>query len=194
MAAAATVSPGCGTVFKITPSGRAYDAIQLLHGKVAARTARYPQAALVQADQWKILRDNHVRRVPRLVYGTVFQITPTGMLTTLYSFCARGECTDGYGPVRGADPGDQWGPVRDNGGWRGPRRWDNLQNHCERHADDAIQLRRQGRRNPHGRAGPGHRWAPLRDNPVGRGHCCRRRIQPVRRSGPVSRYTADKVP
>lgn len=30
--------------------------------------------------------------------GTVFKVTPTGTLTTLYSFCAQANCTDGYGP------------------------------------------------------------------------------------------------
>jgi len=31
--------------------------------------------------------------------GTVFKITPTGMLITLYSFCAQSNCTDGAGPT-----------------------------------------------------------------------------------------------
>lgn len=38
--------------------------------------------------------------------GTVFKITPGGVLTTLYSFCALPGCTDGYQPdglVQGAD-------------------------------------------------------------------------------------------
>src|ERR1700691_3981482 len=30
--------------------------------------------------------------------GTVFEITPTGTLTVLYSFCAQTGCTDGYYP------------------------------------------------------------------------------------------------
>lgn len=30
--------------------------------------------------------------------GTVFRITPSGALTTLYSFCAQSGCADGYGP------------------------------------------------------------------------------------------------
>lgn len=31
--------------------------------------------------------------------GTVFEITPTGMLTTLYSFCAQPKCSDGQNPA-----------------------------------------------------------------------------------------------
>jgi uncharacterized repeat protein (TIGR03803 family) len=34
--------------------------------------------------------------------GTVFKITPSGTLTTLYSFCAQTNCTDGAGPLGGA--------------------------------------------------------------------------------------------
>ena len=33
--------------------------------------------------------------------GTVFKITPTGTLTTLYSFCAQSKCTDGSTPYGG---------------------------------------------------------------------------------------------
>jgi uncharacterized repeat protein (TIGR03803 family) len=31
-------------------------------------------------------------------YGTVFKITPTGTLTTLYSFCSQSGCSDGASP------------------------------------------------------------------------------------------------
>jgi uncharacterized repeat protein (TIGR03803 family) len=33
--------------------------------------------------------------------GTVFKITPSGTITTLYSFCAQSNCTDGEGPNAG---------------------------------------------------------------------------------------------
>jgi uncharacterized repeat protein (TIGR03803 family) len=33
--------------------------------------------------------------------GTVFRITPTGTLTTLYNFCSKPSCTDGYWPYAG---------------------------------------------------------------------------------------------
>jgi uncharacterized repeat protein (TIGR03803 family) len=44
--------------------------------------------------------------------GTVFQTTPTGTLTTLHSFCAKSECTDGDYPFAGlvqATNGDLYG-------------------------------------------------------------------------------------
>jgi uncharacterized repeat protein (TIGR03803 family) len=30
--------------------------------------------------------------------GTVFKVTPSGVLTTLYDFCSATNCTDGYDP------------------------------------------------------------------------------------------------
>lgn len=49
--------------------------------------------------------------------GTVFKITPSGKLTTLYSFCSQPGCADGYFPgaalVQATD-GNLYGPV--NGG------------------------------------------------------------------------------
>ncbi len=44
--------------------------------------------------------------------GTVFRITPSGTLTTLYSFCSQSGCTDGAGPYAGlvqATNGDLYG-------------------------------------------------------------------------------------
>jgi uncharacterized repeat protein (TIGR03803 family) len=32
-------------------------------------------------------------------YGTIFKITPSGTLTTLYSFCAQSGCADGQSPT-----------------------------------------------------------------------------------------------
>lgn len=34
-------------------------------------------------------------------YGTVFKMTPSGTLTTLYTFCSQNLCADGYGPAGG---------------------------------------------------------------------------------------------
>jgi hypothetical protein len=35
----------------------------------------------------------------RVGCGTIFGITPTGTLTTVYSFCSLADCADGAGPV-----------------------------------------------------------------------------------------------
>src|ERR1022692_2667495 len=54
--------------------------------------------------------------------GTVFKITPSGTLTTLYSFCAQKLCTDGESPDAGlvqATNGDLYGTTTYGGanGW-----------------------------------------------------------------------------
>lgn len=44
--------------------------------------------------------------------GTVFRMSPTGQLTTLYSFCALAKCTDGaapYGPLTWTSSGELFG-------------------------------------------------------------------------------------
>ncbi len=53
--------------------------------------------------------------------GTVFQVTPSGKLTTLYSFCSQSGCTDGAVPLGGADSGHQWGYIWDRLRGRGQR-------------------------------------------------------------------------
>ena len=37
----------------------------------------------------------------QLSCGTIFRITPSGTLTTLYSFCSLSNCVDGAGPIAG---------------------------------------------------------------------------------------------
>jgi uncharacterized repeat protein (TIGR03803 family) len=50
--------------------------------------------------------------------GTVFKITPDGMLTTVYSFCAQANCADGEGSFAGlvlGTDGNLYGTTRDGG-------------------------------------------------------------------------------
>jgi uncharacterized repeat protein (TIGR03803 family) len=52
--------------------------------------------------------------------GTVFKITPSGTLTTLYRFCSVTDCTDGYGPYSGlvlATDGNFYGTTLDGGSY-----------------------------------------------------------------------------
>jgi uncharacterized repeat protein (TIGR03803 family) len=52
-------------------------------------------------------------------YGNIFELTTSGTLTSLYSFCLQGPpCTDGYGPVPGlvqAANGDLYGTTEYGG-------------------------------------------------------------------------------
>jgi uncharacterized repeat protein (TIGR03803 family) len=54
--------------------------------------------------------------------GTVFKITSTGQLTTLYSFCAQTNCTDGANPLAAlllSSNGDFYGTTVGGGTHRG---------------------------------------------------------------------------
>ncbi len=102
---------GCGTVFKVTPSGT----LTLLHAFTGPEGAD-PYAGLVQGTDGNFYgttqhggTGNNSKCIENsnLGCGTVFKITPSGTLTTLYNFCVQGNCPDGYGPqaalVQGAD-------------------------------------------------------------------------------------------
>ncbi len=90
---------GCGTVFKITPKG----VLTTLHSFCTLSTCTdgySPIAVLVQGSD-----GNFYGTVPNgggsFLQGTVFKITPQGVLTTLYAFCIQSSCSDGETPLAG---------------------------------------------------------------------------------------------
>jgi uncharacterized repeat protein (TIGR03803 family) len=108
----------CGTVFKITPSGT-LTTLYSFCSQSGCTDGYYPQAGLVQAtngDFYGTTFEGGTNAV-----GTVFGLTPSGTLTTLYSFCAQGGslCTDGAGAlaglVQGTD-GNFYGTTYSGGG------------------------------------------------------------------------------
>jgi uncharacterized repeat protein (TIGR03803 family) len=103
---------GCGTVFRITPGGT----LTTLHSFDWYDGAS-PTGALVQGTDGNFYGTTYGGGAePRV--GTVFKITPGGALTTLYSFCAQANCTDGQQPyaglVRGSD-GNFYGTTLEGG-------------------------------------------------------------------------------
>src|ERR1039457_6042894 len=87
---------GCGTVFKITPSGTLMTLYNFCP-RSGCPDGLHPSAELVQAANGDLYGTTSEGGANGL--GTVFKITPSGTLTTLYSFCSQGfPCTDGYGP------------------------------------------------------------------------------------------------
>jgi uncharacterized repeat protein (TIGR03803 family) len=61
-----------------------------------------PVAGLIQAsngDLYGTTTGGGANRGNQVNGGTVFKITPGGVLTTLYSFCAQTNCTDGLNPI-----------------------------------------------------------------------------------------------
>jgi uncharacterized repeat protein (TIGR03803 family) len=91
---------GCchGTVFKITPAGTLtvlYNFCSETHCTDGAN----PWGGLVQATDGNLYGTTTVGGAKG--DGTLFKITTSGTLTTLYNFCSQGDCTDGNEPWAG---------------------------------------------------------------------------------------------
>jgi uncharacterized repeat protein (TIGR03803 family) len=96
---------GCGTVFKIAPSGTLttlYNFCSLssctdgsgpLAGVIQGTDGNFYGTTFEGGTNTMSCNDNGC--------GTVFRITGSGTLTTLYSFCSQGSCTDGEYPEAG---------------------------------------------------------------------------------------------
>jgi uncharacterized repeat protein (TIGR03803 family) len=89
---------GCGTVFKITPAGK-LTTLYSFCAETNCTDGTNPYAGLVQATNGNFYGTTALGGANG--YGTVFKITPAGELTTLYSFCAETNCTDGTYPYAG---------------------------------------------------------------------------------------------
>jgi uncharacterized repeat protein (TIGR03803 family) len=103
---------GCGTVFKITPSGKLTTLYSFCsEGGRHCTDGESPQAGLVQAIDGNFygttVGGGANDDCGTGGCGTVFKITPSGSLTTIYSFCSQSNCTDGSSPeadlVQGTD-------------------------------------------------------------------------------------------
>lgn len=84
-----------GTVFKMTPAG----ALTTLHSFFHGTDGSEPFARLVQAADGNFYGTTVSGGANG--FGTVFKMTPTGTLTTLYSFCRESGCADGEVPQGG---------------------------------------------------------------------------------------------
>ena len=109
---------GCGTVFKITPSGT----LTTLHSFSGADG--YVAFTLVRASDGNFYGTTQEggANCGSDGCGTMFKITPGGTLTTLYNFCAQLNCTDGYYPVAGLVQGTDgkfYGTTSGGGAYRG---------------------------------------------------------------------------
>jgi uncharacterized repeat protein (TIGR03803 family) len=85
-----------GTIFKITPGGT----LTVLYNFCAKQNCEdgaQPDAALIQGSDRNLYGTTQGGGTNG--FGTVFKITLSGTLTTLYSFCAQTNCTDGAQPT-----------------------------------------------------------------------------------------------
>src|ERR1019366_7834316 len=103
---------GGGTVFKITPSGT-LTTVYSFCSQSGCADGDDPVAGLVQATDGNFYGTTDYGGAGKYGSGgTVFKITPSGKLTTLYSFCSQSRCTDGeypYAALVQATNGDFYG-------------------------------------------------------------------------------------
>jgi uncharacterized repeat protein (TIGR03803 family) len=93
---------GNGTVFEITPSGT-LTTLYSFCSQTNCADGSGPEAALVRATDGNFYGTTPLggSNCVNMGCGTVFRITPSGKLTTLYSFCSQSNCTDGAHPYAG---------------------------------------------------------------------------------------------
>ena len=115
----------CGTIFKISQGG-AFTTLYTFCSKPNCADGFFPAAALVQGKDGNLYGTTQHGGVSGqcggMGCGTIFKITPSGTLTTLYSFCPGGNCQflapDGSNPsaalVQGAD-GSFYGTTQTGG-------------------------------------------------------------------------------
>src|ERR1035441_10397338 len=109
---------GYGTVFKITPGGT-LTTLYNCCSQSGCTDGEGPRAGLVQATNGDFYGTTDGGGSNN--GGTVFKITPSGTLTTLYTFCSQSGCTDGASPNAGLvqdTNGDFYGTTA-NGGANG---------------------------------------------------------------------------
>ena len=107
-------SQGCGTVFRITTSG-ALTTIYAFCSRTNCTDGILPAGAVLATDGnfYGTTEGGGAHNG-----GTVFKLTPSGTLTTLYSFCVQTRCTDGALPEAGlvqAFDGDFYGTTTAGG-------------------------------------------------------------------------------
>jgi uncharacterized repeat protein (TIGR03803 family) len=111
-------SGGCGTFYKITPGG-VLTTLYNFCSQQNCTDGNFP-SPLIQATDGNFYGVNAlggknsgcVSSNTSQGCGTVFRITPSGSLTTLYSFCSKANCADGYLPyarLTQASNGDLYG-------------------------------------------------------------------------------------
>ena len=97
---------GYGTVFKISPYGRLVSLKSFCH-QATCPDGVSPRAGLVAASDGSFYGITELggtglpscwQSPSYYGCGTIFKITPKGLLTTLYSFCVQSGCPDGSSP------------------------------------------------------------------------------------------------
>jgi uncharacterized repeat protein (TIGR03803 family) len=109
-----------GSVLKVTPGG-GLTTLYTFCGQLPCADGEFP-SALIQAVDGNFYGTTGGGGAGQA--GTVFKLTPEGVLTTLYSFCAQPNCIDGVGPAAAllqAADGDFYGTTEYGGRGTGGR-------------------------------------------------------------------------
>jgi uncharacterized repeat protein (TIGR03803 family) len=93
------VRGGCGTAFRITPTGELTTLYSFCAEPYCA-DGLTPTASLIQATDGSVYGTT-AGYGGAYGEGTIFDLTPAGDATTLYSFCSQSGCPDGEVPVAG---------------------------------------------------------------------------------------------
>jgi len=110
---------GYGTVFKLSPAGQLttlYQFCNVINSSGVCLDGALPFGGLLQASNGKLYGTTYSGGAHGK--GTVFEITLTGKLTLLHSFCAGSNCMDGAYPYAGlvqATNGNLYGVTRYGG-------------------------------------------------------------------------------
>jgi len=86
---------GDGVVFRISPSGT-LDAIYSFCSLASCADGENPYTSLIQGSNGDLYGTTYSGGASN--NGTLFKITTSGTLTTLYNFCSLASCADGSGP------------------------------------------------------------------------------------------------
>ena len=95
---------GCGTIFRITTEGEQTTLYSFANSDGAS-----PFGGLVKATDgnfYGTTRDGGLINEFCIGCGTIFKITPQGVLTTLHKFCSQPNCVDGASPYAGMVQGN----------------------------------------------------------------------------------------
>ncbi len=110
---------GNGTVFAILPK----TGFATLHTFQGSANGGFLVGGLVQASDGNFYGTTSTGGGHTLSGGTVFSMTPAGKVTTIYSFCAKPNCTDGRNPlatlIQGTD-GNLYGTTFNGGANNNP--------------------------------------------------------------------------
>jgi uncharacterized repeat protein (TIGR03803 family) len=96
---------GCGTIFKMSSGGK-FTTLYDFCSQTNCADGANPAESLVLATDGN-LYGTTAGGGNSVGAGTIFKITPQGVLTTLYDFCSQSNCADGGGPdaalIQGTD-------------------------------------------------------------------------------------------